>query len=207
MPAETLAPTLMRTVEEAVAGLVPNVPVIPVGQPDADRVTGKLKPPAPVIVTAEFPAEPAVAVADVAARVKLGCGPVFTAKAILVLADNVPLVPLTGSEYEPGATFAATLIVATEEAVAGFVPNDPVMPAGHPVVERVTPELKPFAGFTLTVDVPVAPGFTDAAVELRVKLGRGPPLTGPKKIPLATAPAEPSAVTVIVTFPRIVQTP
>lgn len=63
------------------------------------------------------------------------------------------------------------MIVTIEEAVAGFVPNVPVMPRGHPDAVKVTPELKPFAGVTVTVDVPVDPAAAVAALALKVKLG------------------------------------
>ena len=45
------------------------------------------------------------------------------------------------------------------------------MPAGQADAANVTPELNPFAGFTVTVDVPVDPTFAVTAVAPRVKLG------------------------------------
>ena len=58
-----------------------------------------------------------------------------------------------------------------DEAVAGFVPKAPVIPAGHPDAASVTAELKPFAGTTVTVDVPLDPATDVAALALNVKLG------------------------------------
>jgi hypothetical protein len=52
-PGATLAATLIRTVDEDVAGLVRNVPVMPAGQPDAASVTPELKPLLGVTVTTE----------------------------------------------------------------------------------------------------------------------------------------------------------
>lgn len=95
------------------------------------------------------------------------------------------------------------MIVAIDDPFVGFVPNVPVMPVGQPAVASITPELNPFAGATVTVDVPVDPTFAVAAAALNVKLDGA----GPKKIPLTTAPPDPSAVTLIVTFPLIFHTP
>ena len=61
------------------------------------------------------------------------------------------------------------MIVATEEAVAGFVPNVPVMPAGQPDAVRVTEEVEPFAGVIVTMAVPLEPGVAVADVALRLK--------------------------------------
>ena len=91
-----------------------------------------------------------MAVAAVALKVKLGGA--VTIIEMVVLADKVPLVPSTVSVYGPGATPAATLMVTVDEAVAGFVPNVPVMPAGQPDAESVTPELKPLVGVTVTTE-------------------------------------------------------
>ncbi len=86
---------MMVRVEEAVAGFVPKVPVMPVGQLDVESVTGELKPFAGVIVTIDVPVDPAVAVAAVALIVKLGAA--LTVREIDVLAVSAPLVPVTVS--------------------------------------------------------------------------------------------------------------
>ena len=61
-------------------------------------------------------------------------------------------------------------MVTFDEAVAGFVPNVPVIPEGQPDAANVTPELKPFTGTTEMVAVPVDPALAEAVVELKVKL-------------------------------------
>src|SRR5450432_1154954 len=119
----------MVTSDDAVGGFVPNVPVIPVGQLDAARVTAELKPLAGIIVTVDVPVDPTIAVAAVAPIVKLGAA--LRVSERVVLADELPLVPFTVSVYGPGATPEPTVIVTTEDAVAGFVPNVPVMPVGQ----------------------------------------------------------------------------
>jgi hypothetical protein len=90
-----LPPTLIVTIDDAVAGFVPKLPVMPVGQPDAASVTAELNPFTAATATVELPVDPAAAVAAVALMVKLGAA--LTASAMLVLADNAPLVPLTVS--------------------------------------------------------------------------------------------------------------
>ena len=62
----------MVMVDVVVAGFVPNVPVMPAGQPGAASVTPELNPLAGVIVTVDVPVDPTFAVAAVAPRVKLG---------------------------------------------------------------------------------------------------------------------------------------
>ncbi len=98
-------------------------------------------------------------------------GVALTVSDIVVLADSAPLVPLTVSKYDPGATDAPTLIVTIEDVVTGFVPNVPVIPAGQPAIASVTPELKPLVGVTITVDAALAPATVDAAPALKPKLG------------------------------------
>ena len=147
----------------------PKVPVMPAGQPDADRVTVELKPFAGMIDTVEVPVDPAIADAAVALIAKLGAEP--TVIAMVVLADRLPLVPLTVNMKDPGATLAPTPIVTTEDPFVGFVPKVPVMPAGHPDADKVTVALKPFTATTETVEVPVDPAAAVADAALRVKLG------------------------------------
>ena len=48
------------------------------------------------------------------------------------------------------------------------------MPAGHPDADRVTVVLKPLAGMTDTVEVPVDPTVAVAEVALSAKLGAAP---------------------------------
>ena len=92
-----------------------------------------------------------------------------TVKAIVVLAVTAPLVPFTVSEYEPAATPEATLRVTADVVAAGFVPNTPVIPEGHPEAARVTDPLNPPLGVTVTVELPPPPDGTVAAAELSVK--------------------------------------
>ena len=90
-----MAPTLIVTIDDAVAGFVPKLPLMPVGQPDVASVTAALNPFTAVTATVDVPVDPAAAVAAVALIVKLGAA--FTVSAMFVLADNPPLVPFTAS--------------------------------------------------------------------------------------------------------------
>ena len=54
-----------------------------------------------------------------------------------------------------------------------MVPNVAVIPAGKPDAARVTGELNPFKGATVTVDVALDPAKAVAAVVLNVKLAGG----------------------------------
>ena len=85
----------MVTVEDVVAGFVPKVPVMPVGQPEVASITPALKPLAPVIVTLAVVLVPATTVAAPALKLKLGGAP--TVSAMVVLTANEPLVPVTVS--------------------------------------------------------------------------------------------------------------
>ena len=175
-PAVTLDATLIVTAEVVAVGLVANVPVIPTGQLDAARVTAALNPLTLFTVAVELPLEPETAVAALADNVKLGEGAV-TESAIVVLAVSAPLVPLIVREYEPGTTEDATLIVTADVPVVGLVPNTPVIPTGQLAATRVTAPLNPPAAVTVTVDAPLAPAATPAAVDDKVKLGTAAPVT------------------------------
>jgi hypothetical protein len=85
----------MVTIEDEVAGLVPKIPVIPGGQADAARVTPELKPYKGLTVTVDVPVDPADTVAPVAFKAKLGCA--VTVSEMTVVAERLPLVPLTVS--------------------------------------------------------------------------------------------------------------
>jgi len=86
---------LTVTVDVVVAGFVPKVAVIPVGQLEAASVTAELKPFSGAMVMVDVPADPATAVAAVALSEKLGAA--VTVSGIVVLADSTPLVPFTVS--------------------------------------------------------------------------------------------------------------
>ncbi len=75
---------------------MPNVPVMPAGQPEVASVTAELKPLPGTTVTLDVPYVPATTVAALAFKAKLE--PAVTVREIEVLADDAPLVPFTVSE-------------------------------------------------------------------------------------------------------------
>jgi hypothetical protein len=62
-------------------------------------------------------------------------------------------------------------MVTTDDVAVGLVAKVPVIPPGQFDAAKVTAELKPLAGVTLIVDVPVDPTFALAEVAPRLKLG------------------------------------
>ena len=84
---------MIVAIEDAVAGFVPNVPVMPTGQFDAASVTALLKPLAGLMVTVEVPVDPTNALAVVVVIVKLGAA--VTVREIEAVLESVPLVPFT----------------------------------------------------------------------------------------------------------------
>jgi hypothetical protein len=117
-----------------------------------------------------------------------------------VLALSDPLVPVTVRGNAPDPTTLLEPMLTLEVPVVGFVPNDPDNPNG-PEAVKVTGELKPLTGVTVTIEEAVAPFTYVAGVALSVKLGWGVDvLGGSKKMPL-TAGVPTTGVTEIFTFP------
>ena len=72
-----------------------------------------------------------------------------------------------------------------------------MIPTGQPDAASVTAELKPFAGTTVTVDVPLDPATAVAAPALNVKLGGGAAVTVNEMVVLAVkVPLVPFTVSV-----------
>ena len=92
----TVEATLIVANEEAIAGFVPKVPVIPAGQLDAASVTALLKPLVGTIVTVDVPEDPTAALAVVALIEKVGAA--VTVREIGVVLESVTLVPFTVSK-------------------------------------------------------------------------------------------------------------
>jgi hypothetical protein len=84
-----------------------------------------------------------------------------TVNAIVVVADKLPLVPVIVTVAAPVTAALLAASVNTLDPVAGLVPNDAVTPLGRPLAESVTLPLNPFAGLTVMVLVPEAPGAID----------------------------------------------
>jgi hypothetical protein len=156
----------------AVAGLVANAAVTPVGNPDAARVTLPVNPFSSVTAMVLVPALPGatVTVEGEAASVKLGV-PV-TVSVMVVEAVSVPEVQVTVIGYAPATTVLLAVRVRTLVVVTGLVLNPAVTPLGKPDTEQLTLPVNGLTSVTVMVSVPLAPGATDrvAADGFSVKL-------------------------------------
>ena len=148
-----------------VVGLVPNEAVTPLGKPDVERVTLPVNPPTSVteiVSVALLPCVTEMLVGD-AARVKPGV-PVFTVKAIVVLAVCEPDVPVTVTVNAPVVAVLVADKVNTLVLVVGFVPNEAVTPLGKPDAERVTLPVNPPTSVTEIVSVALPPCLRETEV-------------------------------------------
>jgi len=171
-PSAAEAPTVNVITLVAVAGLVANAAVTPVGNPDAARVTLPVNPFSSVTAMVLVPALPGatVTVEGEAASVKLGV-PV-TVSVMVVEAVSVPEVQVTVIGYAPATTVLLAVRVRTLVVVTGLVLNPAVTPLGKPDTEQLTLPVNGLTSVTVMVSVPLAPGATDrvAADGFSVKL-------------------------------------
>lgn len=158
-----------------VVGFVPNEAVTPLGNPDAARVTLPVNPPTSVTVIVSVALLLCATESDVgdAESVKLGFVFVVTVNAIVVVAVNVPDVPVIVTVDEPVAAVLLAVNVSTLVPVVGFVPNAAVTPLGNPDAARVTLPVNPPISVTVIVSVALLPCATESDVgdEESVKLG------------------------------------
>jgi hypothetical protein len=77
----------------------------------------------------------------------------LTSVAVAVrVSEGEPPVPVTVNTYEPEAVPELTVRVKVDEApVAGLGLNAPVVPAGRPETDRVTPAVNPLVRVMFTV--------------------------------------------------------
>jgi hypothetical protein len=133
----------------AVAGLVPNVALTPVGNPDAARVTLPVNPfnSGTEIVLVPVPPGATVRLAGVADSVKLGGGVIgLTVRPTTAVCSSEPLVPVT---VMPAVPTVAVLVVETVR-----VAELPVVDVG--LIVAVTPAEAPLtANATAPVNPPV----------------------------------------------------
>jgi len=141
-----------------VAGFVPNVAVTPAGNPEAARVTAPLKGLMSVTEIVSVPLEPCAIdkVAGEDASVKPPVKEV-TVRLIVVVALNVPEVPVIVIFDVPAVAVLLAVSVNTLLLLAGFVPNEAVTPLGNPEAARVTLPLNGLTSVIVIVSVPLAP--------------------------------------------------
>jgi hypothetical protein len=96
-----------------------------------------------------------VSEAGVALRVKLGGG--LTVSVTVVVAVNVPEVPVIVTVAAPVAAELLAVSVSTLLPVVGLVAKAAVTPLGSPEAASVTLPVNPFWPETAMVDVPDAP--------------------------------------------------
>jgi hypothetical protein len=89
--------------------------------------------------------------------VKFGLAAALTVRAILVVADRLPDVPVMVTVALPVVAVALAVSVSTLLPVVGFVPNDAVTPLGRPDAASVTLPLNPPTSVTVIVLVPLLP--------------------------------------------------
>lgn len=98
-------------------------------------------------------------------RLKSGVVTEFTVNVTVVVCVMPPPMPVTVIGYVPIAVVEATAMVIVEVPDPGAAMDGgvklTVTPAGCPVADKATAELKPPEIATVTVDVPLLPGATD----------------------------------------------
>lgn len=102
-------------------------------------------------------------------------GEPVTTRAIVVVALNVPDVPVMVMLVVAGVAELATVSVSTLVVAVGLVANDAVTPVGRPEATRVTEPANGLTSVTVIVSAPVAPCAIDRVVAegLIVKLPAG----------------------------------
>jgi len=169
--AAVLGATIVNTLLPAVlVGL--KLAVTPLGRPDAASATVPVKPYCAFTATFAVPLVPdatfkAVGVAD---NVKLGGGVRVNAR--VVLAVRAPDVPVIVRVAAVDAAVLAAVRLKVLVVLVLLEPRTAVTPAGSPLTKRLTAELKPFCGLTVTVVAPLPPGpmVRVAGAAARVKL-------------------------------------
>src|ERR1700722_3313435 len=125
----------------------------------------------------------------------------LTVSAILVVAVNVPDVPVMMTFEVPAVAVLLAVSVSTLDPVVGLVLNTAPTPVGSPDAANVTLPANPPASITVTVSVMADPSVTDrvAADAVSVKLGVCMVLMVSETAELAvSAPEVPVIVSVVV---------
>jgi hypothetical protein len=79
---------------------------------------------------------------------------------MVVVCVSDPEVPVTVMVLAPVVAVLLAVKVSTLVDVVGLVPNDAVTPLGNADVDRDTDPVKPLAGVTVIVLLPLVPCFT-----------------------------------------------
>lgn len=148
------------------AGL--NVTVTPAGWPLAEKVVAELKPPETVVVMVDVPLAPCATDTEEGEAASVNGGGAVTLRITLDVWVSPPPVPVTTIVCVPVATVAATVMVMVDVPEPGAAIEVglklTVTPAGCPLAESATAELKPPETAVVTVHVPVLPAITETEV-------------------------------------------
>lgn len=146
----------VRVLEPAVlAGL--NDALMPLGRPEADRLTVPVNPLSGLTMTVLVPLFPwtTVKLFGDALRVKLPAG--LTVRVIVVLFVELPDTPVIVMLAVPTAAAAATVSVNVLLLVALLGLKEAVTPFGKPEADKSTEPLNPFCGVIVIVADPLVP--------------------------------------------------
>ena len=152
----------------AAMGVGLNAAVVPAGSPDAVSATAELKPPDTVVAIVLVPVAPLLTETAVGEAEIAKAGGAVTVRMTLEVRVSPPPTPVTIIVCVPGVTLEATARVMVDVPAPGVAMevglNETVTPAGNPLAESATAELKPSETAVLTVHVPVLPATTETDV-------------------------------------------
>ncbi len=158
VPGTAAAPAVTVSVLDVVVTLGINPAVTPLGKPDNARLTLPLNPVPGFTVIVLVPFPPCITLNVFGAAVSVNAG--VTVRLSVVVRVRLPDVPVIVIVVVPGAAAALAVNVSVLADVVGFGLKAAVTPLGRPDAARLTLPLKPFAGFTVTVLVPLLPCTT-----------------------------------------------
>lgn len=162
-------------------GLVPNEAVIPLGRPDAARVTLPAKPPTSVTVIVSVRLLPCATATAAAEGFNVKLPAPVTVRVIVVVAVKPPEVPVMVIVELPIVAALPAVNVRTLELVDETGLKDAATPLGNPDAEKATAPENGLTSVTVIVSVLLLASSTDVAATegFRVKL----PFAAPHVIP------------------------
>jgi hypothetical protein len=136
-----------------VVGLVPNAAVIPLGRPDAARVTLPVKPPTSVTAIVSVRLLPGATVSEAAEGLSVKLPAPVTVRVIAVVAVRLPEVPVIVTVDVPSAAVLLVVNVTTLEVEDEAGLKDAVTPPGNPEVVKATAPENGLTSVTVIVSV------------------------------------------------------
>jgi hypothetical protein len=163
--------TLVEGVAEAL-----KLAVTPLGRPLAASATLPVKPPDGVTEMVDVPLAPWTTdtAEGLAERLKAGTGAAVTARETRLVLISEPLVPVMVITVVCAAAALEAVKVRTDELVDEAGLKEAVTPLGTPLIEKLTLPVKPPAGATAIVDVPLLPWTSERLDGLADSVKPGP---------------------------------